>query len=172
MDAAKQEPARLSHLDAARQMTFIARSAASWASELLTLPEVAHLPWPSANAERFAVEIETKIGFLVERSPSRREADLLEANNRYLQRARDAEQKIANLQGVIEALEYAAYAAHGRGYVQGFADSRWDESGDYNEDALTADLDREKMRDGWYDDALHTYRDAQTKAVSSVKAAP
>lgn len=101
MDDAKQEPVRLSHLDAARQMTFIARSASSWAIELLTLPEVAHLPWPSANAERFAVEIETKIGCLVERTPRRREGDLLEANNRYLQRARDAEQEVLELREAI-----------------------------------------------------------------------
>ena len=123
------------------------------------------------RAAQKIVDLSNQVSEL-EHQARRREADLLEANNRYLQRARDAEQKIANLQGVVEALEDAAYAAHGRGYVQGFADSRWDESGDYNEDALTADLDREKMRDGWYDDALHTYRDAQTKAVASVKAAP
>lgn len=41
---------------------------------------------------------------LEEQSPSHREADRLEANNRYLQRARDAEQKLSDLQALIAAL--------------------------------------------------------------------
>lgn len=69
----------------------------------------------------------------------------------------------------VEALEDAAHEAHGRGYVQGFADAVWDNTGDYDEKALTENLDPEKLRDGWYDDARHTYRDAQTKVLAALK---
>lgn len=74
------------------------------------------------------------------------------------------------LRVAAEALEDAAHEAHGRGYVQGFADAVWDETGDYDEKALTENLDPEKLRDGWYDDARHTYRDAQTEALAALKA--
>lgn len=74
------------------------------------------------------------------------------------------------LRVAVEALEDAAHEAHGRGYVQGFADAVWDETGDYDEKALTENLDPEKLRDGWYDDARHTYRDAQTEALAALKA--
>ena len=93
MDAAKPEIQRPNHLDAARQITYIARTASSWAGELLTLPELAHAPWPRANAERFAVEIETKIGFLIERSPSRREATAPPAADADRVRIADADAK-------------------------------------------------------------------------------
>lgn len=63
----------LTHAQAARQMSHIARSAAGWAGDVLTLDEQASQPWPAEHARRFTAEIEGKLSIFGEGRRSRSE---------------------------------------------------------------------------------------------------
>lgn len=54
----------VTHFRAALQMTFIARTASSWAGDLMTLPEKTLRPWPADQARRFVRDIEDKLSLL------------------------------------------------------------------------------------------------------------
>lgn len=63
----------LTHAQAARQMSYIARSAAGWAGDVLTLDDQASQPWPAEHARRFTAEIEGKLSIFGDGRRSRSE---------------------------------------------------------------------------------------------------
>lgn len=75
----------LTHFRVVSQMTFIARTASSWAGDLMTLPEKALKPWPADQARRFVQEIEAKLSLLRPDQPT--ETDDLDLQDPQFQRA-------------------------------------------------------------------------------------
>ena len=72
----------------------------------------------------------------------------------------------------MDDLNDLAKEAHDEGYQNGFADAKWDRQQVYDRDVLTEDMDRDCLRDSWYEGPSSDFRSRIATALTARHEAP